>query len=215
MKLKAMMIVMATLSAASSTVAQQPAGPGILSKSPYALSGEPAARNADANTHKSYRLQWKLVRVGPKGKEEIEIPALVVSQAPHTRLVRQGGVWTLDRSKEQDVATAELALDVKVSDRPANKVRINLSVRENNVQKALRHDTLVAGNTLLAIKTVEIGKTTTLVYAQDDRGNPQRWIEVRLSDFFENVHNSSDGGEGTAKVLSVAAWVLWLLGAIS
>jgi RNA polymerase sigma factor (sigma-70 family) len=134
----------------------------------------------DGKTHPYYSLVWKLIRIGPKGKEEIIVPTFVVADGAHFKLVRTNGTWVRNPTRVQDVRAASAVLDVEVFDRPSGKVRLDLSVQDNDVRKALKDDTLVVGYNLSVTREVDVGEELRLVLAEDDNGAPKRWIELAL-----------------------------------
>jgi hypothetical protein len=147
---------------------------------PGRQSNGPSYMAPGGNIHPYYTLVWKLIRVGPKGKEEVVVPTFIVPDGGHGKLVRRNGTWVLNPTRIQDVRAASAVLEIEITDRPSGKVRLDLSVQDNDVRKALKDDTLVVGNNLSATREVDVGEELRLVLAEDDNGAPRRWIELTL-----------------------------------
>jgi hypothetical protein len=77
-----------------------------------------------------------------------------------------------------------ITLAVKVERLDDKRVLLHLDVQYNEVRKAQKQDTQIVGNTLRAVKQVEVGKTVKFVLSSDSKGRTQRfvWATVKQHD---------------------------------
>jgi hypothetical protein len=137
--------------------------------------------DADGKTYKYYTLVAKLVRVGSNRGADLIIPELVLTDGTHVRLFQKDGTWTLDRARDQDVRTASTVLEVKLTERPSGKVRLDLFVQDNDIKKGFDDDTLVVGNNVSAIQEIKTGKELRIDLADNDKGLPRIWVDLSLN----------------------------------
>jgi hypothetical protein len=69
-----------------------------------------------------------------------------------------------------------ISVGVKVERLDDKRVLLHLDVQYNEVRKAKKHDTRIVGNTLRAVKQVEVGETAKFVLSSDSKSRTLRFV---------------------------------------
>jgi hypothetical protein len=73
-------------------------------------------------------------------------------------------------------------IKVKVSERDGDHVRVDLSVRRSEVERASKQGVLVLGQSLRAARKVRLGKVVKLTLDKNDQGMARTWVEFKVTE---------------------------------
>jgi hypothetical protein len=142
-----------------------------------------AAPQPEQERGKEYVVQLKLLEIGPDRHTH------VLSRPQVCLLENQLACVEINPNHQElpseiadigDKLKIGLLVLLKVKSLDAETALLQLDVQHQAVRKARKQDTQIVGNTLRAVKEVELGEPVKFVMSSDRKGRAQRWVEATV-----------------------------------
>jgi hypothetical protein len=116
-------------------------------------------------------------------KETLRLPRVTIEEGQRIPIhLADGPQNLLDKVVLDENIKIGTIFDVRVKRLGGKTVRLFLSFQRNEIDKSSVSEIGVLGNTLQAIKDVELHKPVKMVFQKDARGSAQRWVEITVDE---------------------------------
>lgn len=127
-----------------------------------------------------YCLQVLVYELTPDGEETILSRPQVVTLEGQEAFVQVGGEIAIPPAKEGgfvEYLTHGLTMRTKVNATKPGRVRLDLKVEKNEVDRSDKNGVRIAGKTLRCVETIRLGRSADFLVGEDANGT-ETWVQI-------------------------------------
>jgi len=129
-----------------------------------------------------YQIEPILMEAGepPLKAKVLFCPKIIVGEGNTCQVNGEEAACQLEGWKAPEILTAGISLTMTVKRSDARQAALDITLQDTRIENNNDDGCVIAGNTLRAIRKIEMDKAVQFVLAKDAKGKPQRWVELTV-----------------------------------